>query len=137
MDLVRPDDAADSPRYPGGLGDHATSQSLLAGIGMALFHKERTGRGQLVDACLFRTGLWCMGVPILLAQHGYGKVPRRGREDQANPAFNSYYCKDGVGVQVRERQRDENETKTRRNRADDEHSIAESGVCVCVCVCVS
>ena len=41
MDLVRPDDKSPAPRYPGGFGDHATSQSLLAGIALALFHSTR------------------------------------------------------------------------------------------------
>ena len=100
MDLTQSADGAGYPRYPGGIGDHATSQSLLAGIAMALFHKERTGQGQLVDACLLRTGTWCVGVPVLLAQHGYGKAARRTRVEAGNPFFNSYTAKDGVGIQL-------------------------------------
>ena len=47
-----------------------------------------------------RLGRRCMGIPILLAQHGYGKVARRNRSEAGNPAFNSYQCGDGVGVQL-------------------------------------
>lgn len=99
-DLVRADDKAEMPRYPGGFGDHTTAQSLLAGICMALYHKERTGLGQLVDASLYRSGIWCMGVPILLAQHGYGGAARRSRIEAGNPVFNNYICKDGIAVQL-------------------------------------
>ena len=63
QDLLRPDDAAGTPRYAGGFGDHATAGQLVAGVAMALLHKHRTGQGQLVDACLFRSGLYILGCP--------------------------------------------------------------------------
>jgi len=34
---------------------------------MALLHKYRTGKGQLVDACLFRSGLYILGCPLMMA----------------------------------------------------------------------
>ena len=33
-----------------------------------------------------------MGVPILLAQHGYATAPKRSRTETGNPAFNNYMC---------------------------------------------
>src|SRR5262245_58476736 len=44
MDVVRAVDALPSGSAPG-MGDHPTGMALLAGIMMALFRRERTGRG--------------------------------------------------------------------------------------------
>ena len=52
----------------GGFGDHTTATHALAGVMAALFARERTGRGQLVDACLLRSGAytvgWDMGIQL-------------------------------------------------------------------------
>jgi crotonobetainyl-CoA:carnitine CoA-transferase CaiB-like acyl-CoA transferase len=36
------------PFQRGGMGDHTAGQSLAGGIAAALFHRERSGEGQLV-----------------------------------------------------------------------------------------
>ena len=41
-----------------GMGDLTTAAQLLAGIAVALLHKEKTGKGQLVDACLLRSAMY-------------------------------------------------------------------------------
>ena len=58
QDITRPSDKSPPSRYPGGIGDHTTGMALMSGIGMALFYRERHGRGQLVDASLLRVGTW-------------------------------------------------------------------------------
>eukprot|EP01062_Namystynia_karyoxenos_P064983 TRINITY_DN5819_c0_g2_i1.p1 TRINITY_DN5819_c0_g2~~TRINITY_DN5819_c0_g2_i1.p1 ORF type:complete len:448 (+),score=135.61 TRINITY_DN5819_c0_g2_i1:191-1345(+) len=106
QDLLRPNDEADPPRYPGGFGDLATSMQLVAGIGLALFHRERTGLGQLVDACLYRCGIWMLGCPLTVVQvPKLGKLtPRttRGRRTEGgfNPIFNTFRTKDGRWLQM-------------------------------------
>ena len=57
-DMLRGSDDAALPRNLGAFGDHVTAIHLLSGIGLALFHKQRTGRGQLVDACLYRAAIF-------------------------------------------------------------------------------
>ena len=46
------------PQHPA-VGDHATGAFLAGGVGFALLHRQRTGRGQLVDASLQHSGVWC------------------------------------------------------------------------------
>jgi crotonobetainyl-CoA:carnitine CoA-transferase CaiB-like acyl-CoA transferase len=38
-----------------------TASHCLAGVLAALFARERTGKGQLVDACLLRSGIYTIG----------------------------------------------------------------------------
>ena len=50
--------APGQPQHPA-VGDHATGAFLAGGVGFALLHRQRTGRGQLVDASLQHSGVWC------------------------------------------------------------------------------
>merc|ERR1719221_1394119 len=61
MDLVRASDDSPMPREPSGIGDYTTGMQLLGGIFAALYHREKTGKGQLVDASLMRAGIWSLG----------------------------------------------------------------------------
>ena len=49
------------PNIRGGFGDHATALAMLSGILGALLEREHTGRGQLVETSLLRTGIYCLG----------------------------------------------------------------------------
>jgi len=79
----------------GGLGDHVTASHLLAGILGALFHRERTGRGQLVDACLLRSGIYTIGWDVSLQLELGACRPNGRREDSFAPTVASYRCGDG------------------------------------------
>lgn len=48
----------------GAIGDHTTCLFTLGGIALALYVRERTGRGQRVDMSLLGNGLWVAGVDI-------------------------------------------------------------------------
>ncbi len=52
-----------SPCRPA-LGDHVTGITLLSGISAALFKRERTGAGGLVETSLLRTGMYTIGWDI-------------------------------------------------------------------------
>jgi crotonobetainyl-CoA:carnitine CoA-transferase CaiB-like acyl-CoA transferase len=67
MDQQRPSEAADMSRGPVGVGDHAASMSVVAGIGLALHHRHATGLGQLVDVSLLRAGVWANSHSIVAA----------------------------------------------------------------------
>jgi len=81
----------------------------VAGVALALFHKQRCGVGQLVDASLLRSGIWGMALPLIgaaqrLAATGEPvtsmpppKVPARAG---ALYTFNCYECADEVWIQL-------------------------------------
>jgi len=110
MDIVRSSDDADMPRFPGAIGDNSTAVQLAGYIGLALFHRERTGRGQLVDAALMRSGIAAMAQP--LAQYSGGNDWGRGRgplsirettklgERRTRITQTHFRCKDGVWVHL-------------------------------------
>jgi crotonobetainyl-CoA:carnitine CoA-transferase CaiB-like acyl-CoA transferase len=82
----------DSPPVPleGAIGDHPTGGLALAGILLALYARERTGRGQKVDVSLLGSGCWINGVDLQWAL-AFGKDHDRvSRKRTANPLSNSY-----------------------------------------------
>uniref|UniRef100_A0A7S1RWP7 Formyl-CoA transferase n=1 Tax=Alexandrium catenella TaxID=2925 RepID=A0A7S1RWP7_ALECA len=64
MELARPSDSSAMPRQVGGIGDSVLATQLAGFIGLALYHRERTGEGQLVDAALMRSGLAAIAHPM-------------------------------------------------------------------------
>ena len=63
MDLVRNPGEVPAQSLPG-MGDHPTGMSLYAGILMALLHRERTGKGSMVQTSLLANGLWSAGAVV-------------------------------------------------------------------------
>ena len=64
--LVAPGD--NPPGVRSGQGDHTTGLSMCAGVMAALFDRERTGKGRVVETSLLRTGIytsgWAVGVQL-------------------------------------------------------------------------
>jgi crotonobetainyl-CoA:carnitine CoA-transferase CaiB-like acyl-CoA transferase len=82
------------PILPGGVGDNVSALSLVAGIAGALFHRERTGRGQLVSTSLLRTGVYGIGMDVS-TRVGLGRVaPPPPRTRPQNPLMNLYRAGD-------------------------------------------
>merc|ERR1712232_1099789 len=106
MDFVRSSEVSTPPRYLSGMGDLTTASQLLAGIGVALFHRERTDRGQLVDVSLLRSGLYVAGCQLTMAAARPKDFPpeknvaRADRSAVYNPAMNNYKTKDGQFLQL-------------------------------------
>lgn len=76
-------------------GDHTTSIAAAAGICAALVEAQRTGKGRLVEASLFRTGLYAMGSDLAI-QLFFGRVAStKGRHEQNVPISNFYQTRDG------------------------------------------
>jgi len=65
-----------------GFGDHVTGSHGLAGILAALYAREKTGSGQLVDACLLRSGIYTVGFDIS-QQLAFGAVAQAGRREES------------------------------------------------------
>ncbi|MDM0117855.1 CoA transferase [Variovorax sp. J22R133] len=95
MDMVRSDAGASPARALTGMGDHPSAVSLFAAIMVALYQRERTGRGTLVGSSLLGNGIWSNGVMAQAALCGATFTPRPPRE-QSFSAFACYYrCRDG------------------------------------------
>ena len=59
-------DGVPAPPAPG-FGDSIGGMTIAGGILGALFHRERTGQGTVVDVSLLGTGLWAMGQALALS----------------------------------------------------------------------
>jgi crotonobetainyl-CoA:carnitine CoA-transferase CaiB-like acyl-CoA transferase len=78
------------------VGDIQAGLNLAGGIAAALFHRERTGKGSVVDASLLAAGLWAMqstiaGSYVIDRDH----LPKADRRRPGNPLANVYRTADG------------------------------------------
>jgi crotonobetainyl-CoA:carnitine CoA-transferase CaiB-like acyl-CoA transferase len=85
-------------RFRTGMGDHAAALSLIAAVLAALRLRDRTGRGQLVDASLFGTAVWTLGQNYSAALADGRQPPRFDPARPANPIANAYATRDGRWV---------------------------------------
>ena len=82
------------PGIRGGFGDHVTGVSTVAGVLGALFERQRTGRGTVVETSLLRCGMYSLGWDLGI-QLVFGKVaPSSPRYDSPTPLVNSYRAAD-------------------------------------------
>ena len=81
-----------------GFGDHITASHCLAGVLAALLARERTGKGQLVDACLLRSGIYTIGFDVTQQLAFGGVLPLGKREDTPSPTITSFKSGDGRWV---------------------------------------
>lgn len=77
-----------------GIGDEAGALSCAWGVTAALYAREKTGKGQVVDTSLMggliSTLAFIMAAPAILGQ----EFPREVRATAGNPIYNHYRCKD-------------------------------------------
>lgn len=74
------------------------SQAVLA----ALFRRERTGRGALVDVSMFDATVEWLGHPLYIQMYGGRQVPRMGLSHASISPYDAYPTADGeilIGVQ--------------------------------------
>jgi len=95
MDMVRPDANGTPARSVPGMGDHAAAMSLLSGIVMALYRRERTGKGGKVSTSLVANGVWSNGCFAQASLCGADVQVRPPRERAVNALANHYQSKDG------------------------------------------
>ncbi|MEM7100170.1 MAG: CoA transferase [Pseudomonadota bacterium] len=89
------------PAMPaGGVGDHATSMTLYAGIVTALYKRDRTGQGSMVSTSLAATGAWANGLNLQGVLAGVDVAQRRDKEGYSNPTQNVYTTQDGRHILV-------------------------------------
>ena len=77
-----------------GMGDHATSLGLAAGVIAALYHRERTGKGQYLQGSLLHTGLWVLGADVQVALESGREPRRRSRREPQIALWTTYRTKD-------------------------------------------
>ena len=83
-----------------GMGDQTTSLALTASIGMALYERERSGKGQRIDCTLLHTGMWVIGLDMMAAFRERQAAQRVSRQEVTNPLFNFYRAGDGKWIQL-------------------------------------
>lgn len=89
------------PMAPGyAFGDLATSSTIAVGVLMALYSRERTGKGTRVSTSLFGNGVWCGGTSVLSAQKPFNKNLKPQPLQPSHPFWHYYCCGDGVWMGV-------------------------------------
>ena len=91
--LMTPEDG-EPPMMPGSVGDLSGGVTLAGAIAAALFHRERTGRAEVVDVSLYGVGMWLMSQSITGAPLGLSLPRGPKRTDSFNPLVNPYRTKD-------------------------------------------
>src|SRR6476620_11345394 len=95
MDGVVTHAGATPARALSGMGDHPSGISLFSAIMLALYQRERTGRGAHVGSSLIANGMWANGVWTQAALCGATFQPRPPREQSFNALSCYYRCRDG------------------------------------------
>ena len=88
-----PDD--DPLAIAGGIADQMGAIMLAYGIVTALLARERTGRGQEVDASHLGSMAWLQGLGLSARLMLGRALPRQPRRFATNPLWNHYKCSDG------------------------------------------
>jgi crotonobetainyl-CoA:carnitine CoA-transferase CaiB-like acyl-CoA transferase len=79
----------------GGIGDHITALAAVSGVLGAVLEQRETGKGQVVEVSLLRTGAYVLGWDLGL-QMTLGKVaPSEPRSANQAPLMNPYRAADG------------------------------------------
>jgi crotonobetainyl-CoA:carnitine CoA-transferase CaiB-like acyl-CoA transferase len=73
-----------------GVGDHTTSLATVAAILAALYERERTGEGRMVQTSLLATGVYMMGSDMAV-QLKLGRVASVRARDNPINALSNYY----------------------------------------------
>jgi len=77
------------------MGDHPSSLALFSAITIALYQRERTGKGTRVGSSLVANGVWSAGCFAQAALCGAAFIDRPPREQALNAVTNHYQCRDG------------------------------------------
>ncbi len=77
-------------------GDSQCGTAMAGGIAAALYHRERTGRGCVVDVSLLSAGLWAaQGTNVGACLTDGETLPRHNRRRPTNPLATTYRTGDG------------------------------------------
>jgi crotonobetainyl-CoA:carnitine CoA-transferase CaiB-like acyl-CoA transferase len=97
QEAIAPEDLAEPLPQRGGLGDRYGGTHLAFGIAGALFRRERTGEGSIVDVSLLSTAMFAVASDVLSAMQGaFRRSPALGkpRTTLPNPLAANYRTAD-------------------------------------------
>jgi len=94
MDAVRPHGGELALSTPG-MGDHPSCMTTFGGITLALYARERTGRGTKVTSSLLANGAWSNSIFIQAALDGSSEYVAPSPTTSPNALINHYRCADG------------------------------------------
>jgi crotonobetainyl-CoA:carnitine CoA-transferase CaiB-like acyl-CoA transferase len=87
-----------------GMGDHVTSLATVSAILAAVFERQTTGVGRLVETSLLRSGVYAIGSDMAI-QLRFGKLAStRGRREAIQPLANFFKTRDGRWICLLPRQ---------------------------------
>ncbi len=93
QDAVRPRGGLPGVSVPG-MGDHPSAMALFGAIMLALYQRERTGKGGMVSTSLMAAGLWSNAMYVQAHLCGATVRQRPPREQALNALGNMYRCGD-------------------------------------------
>jgi len=94
MDAVRPA-GGELAMATAGMGDHPSAISVVAGIALALYARERTGKGTKISTSLMANGAWANSILIQAALCGAKPYVPPTQVDTPNAMVNHYRGSDG------------------------------------------
>jgi crotonobetainyl-CoA:carnitine CoA-transferase CaiB-like acyl-CoA transferase len=113
------------PQAGPALGDLTAGAFLAGGIAAALFRRERTGRGAVVDVSLLSSGMWVFSPAAVASQvYDVDTIPRLRHAELPNALVAAYLTKDDrlvylAGVQTERHFENFCEAIDRRDLLDD------------------
>jgi len=85
---------------PSGTGDHVSGMSLFAAISLALYAREKTGRGTKVSTSLIANGIWTNATFVQAGLCGAQFQPKRPHAEAYNALTLSYKTQDGELIKM-------------------------------------
>ncbi|RZV54795.1 MAG: CoA transferase [Pseudomonadales bacterium] len=101
---VTPEELDGPLQQPGGAyGDSIGGMNIAGGISAALFHRERTGEGCVLDVSLLSSGVWATALTVDMAmehQKATKKPPMPGKDINKNPLIGNFKTADGKYINL-------------------------------------
>ncbi len=94
MDAVRPAEG-EMALSTAGMGDHPSAMTIFGGIALALYAREKTGKGTKVSTSLMANGAWSNSILIQAALCGGSTYVPPTQAHSPNAMVNHYRTKDG------------------------------------------
>lgn len=83
-----------------GIGDELGGLACAWGVTAALYAREKTGRGQIVDTSLMGSVVAALGFIMAAPAIMGSEFPREIRARAGNPIYNHYRCQDGQWIAI-------------------------------------